>query len=112
MTVLLVGTGVALVPALQTRLMDVAADAQTLTAALNHSAFNFANAMGAWLGGIAISSGFGWASTGWVGALLAGIGFVIFAVSLAQQRDQHRNFHRAGEYVADAALGDDDLRGE
>jgi DHA1 family inner membrane transport protein len=62
--VLLVGTGVAIVPALQIRLMDVAQDAQTLAAALNHSAFNIANAMGAWLGGIAIAGGLGWASTG------------------------------------------------
>lgn len=38
--------------ALQTRLMDVAGDAQTLAASLNHSAFNLANALGAfrWLG--------------------------------------------------------------
>jgi MFS transporter, DHA1 family, inner membrane transport protein len=34
--VLLIGTGFAHVPALQTRLMDVAADAQTLAPALNH----------------------------------------------------------------------------
>jgi MFS transporter, DHA1 family, inner membrane transport protein len=84
--VLLVGTGVAIVPALQTRLMDVAEDAQTLAAALNHSAFNIANAMGAWLGGLAISSGLGWASTGWVGALLAVGGLLIFAVSVAEER--------------------------
>jgi DHA1 family inner membrane transport protein len=81
--VLLVGTGVAIVPALQIRLMDVAQDAQTLAAALNHSAFNIANALGAWLGGIAIAGGLGWASTGWVGALLALAGLLIFAVSLA-----------------------------
>jgi DHA1 family inner membrane transport protein len=89
-TVFLVGTGVAMVPALQTRLMDVAAQAQTLAAALNHSAFNIANALGAWLGGIAISGGLGWTSTGWVGALLAGIGFVIFIISLAQERAARR----------------------
>src|SRR5690606_15312212 len=64
--VLLVGTGVALGPALQIRLMDVAGEAQTLAAALNHSAFNLANALGAWLGGITISMGLGWESTGWV----------------------------------------------
>jgi len=58
--VLLVGTGVAIVPALQLRLMDVAADAQTLSAALNHSAFNIANAVGASVGGVAIDAGLGW----------------------------------------------------
>jgi DHA1 family inner membrane transport protein len=80
--VLLVGTGVAIVPALQIRLMDVAADAQTLAASLNHSAFNIANALGAWLGGLAIAGGLGWASTGWVGALLAVAGLLIFAWSV------------------------------
>jgi DHA1 family inner membrane transport protein len=85
MVVLLVGTGVAIVPALQIRLMDVAQDAQTLAAALNHSAFNIANALGAWLGGLAIAGGLGWASTGWVGALLALAGLLIFAVSLATE---------------------------
>jgi len=83
--VLLVGTGVAIVPALQIRLMDVAGDAQTLAAAMNHSAFNIANAMGAWLGGLAITAGLGWASTGWVGALLALGGLLIFAASVARE---------------------------
>jgi DHA1 family inner membrane transport protein len=80
--VLLVGTGFALVPALQTRLMDVAAEAQTLSAALNHAAFNIANALGAWLGGVTIAAGYGWTSTSWVGALLALAGLAFFAASL------------------------------
>jgi DHA1 family inner membrane transport protein len=80
--VLLIGTGFALVPALQTRLMDVAADAQTLAAALNHSAFNIANALGAWLGGLVIAAGYGWTSTGWVGTSLALAGLAVFATSL------------------------------
>ena len=42
----------ALGPALQTRLMDFAEDAQTLAASLNHSAFNIANALGASLGSV------------------------------------------------------------
>jgi DHA1 family inner membrane transport protein len=65
--------------------MDVAEDAQTLAAALNHSAFNIANALGAWLGGAAIAGGLGWASTGWVGALLALAGLLIFVLSLAEE---------------------------
>ena len=86
LNVLLMGCGFAIVPGLQTRLMDVAADAQTLAAALNHSAFNIANALGAWLGGLAIAAGFGWTSTGWVGALLGVAGLGVFAVSLATDR--------------------------
>lgn len=79
---LLIGTGFAHVPALQTRLMDVAADAQTQAAALNHSAFNIANALGAWVGGLTIAAGYGWTSTGWVGALFALGGLAVFAMSL------------------------------
>ncbi len=90
LNVLLVGGGFALVPGLQTRLMDVAADAQTLAAALNHSALNLANALGAWLGGLAIAWGYGWTSTGTVGALLAVAGFIVFAVSVFLDRNGAR----------------------
>jgi MFS transporter, DHA1 family, inner membrane transport protein len=83
--VLLIGTGFAVVPGLQTRLMDVAADAQTLAAALNHSAFNIANALGAWTGGLAIAAGYGWTSTGWVGTLFALGGLGVFATSLLSE---------------------------
>ena len=84
--VFLLGTTVAIGPALQIRLMDVAGDAQTLAAALNHSAFNIANAIGAWLGGAAIAAGFGWTSTGWVGTLLAFAGMAVFGASLWQRK--------------------------
>jgi DHA1 family inner membrane transport protein len=66
---------------LQTRLMDIAADAQALAAALNHSAFNMANALGAWLGGVAIAAGLGWTSTGAIGACLALAGLAIWFVA-------------------------------
>ncbi|MCW6512693.1 MFS transporter [Lichenifustis flavocetrariae] len=79
--VFFIGFGVALAPAVQTRLMDVAGDAQTLAAASMHSAFNIANAAGAWLGGAAITAGFGFASTGWVGACLGVAGLVVFGIS-------------------------------
>jgi MFS transporter, DHA1 family, inner membrane transport protein len=68
--VLFIGGGFAVVPGVQTRLMDVAGEAQTLAAALSHSAFNLANALGAWLGGVSIAAGYGWTSTGLVGAVL------------------------------------------
>ncbi len=90
LNVLLVGGGFALVPGLQTRLMDVAADAQTLAAALNHSALNLASALGVWLGGLAIAWGYGWTSTGTVGALLAVAGFIVFAVSVFLDRNGAR----------------------
>jgi DHA1 family inner membrane transport protein len=86
----LIGTTVGLGPALQIRLMDVAADAQTLAAAMNHSAFNLANALGAWLGGVVITAGYGWTSTAWVGAILAVGGLAVFGVSAWMNLNQIR----------------------
>ncbi|MDA9537757.1 MFS transporter [Bradyrhizobium sp. CCBAU 21362] len=76
-----IGASVALGAVLQTRLMDVAGDAQALAAALNHSAFNTANALGPFLGGLAIRQGWGWTSTGPVGAALAILGLLIWFVA-------------------------------
>ena len=84
--VVLIGCGGGLSTILQTRLMDIAEEAQTLAAALNHSAFNTANALGPWLGGLAIAGGYGWTSTGWVGVALALGGFAIWAVSWGLDR--------------------------
>jgi len=85
-TVFLVGCGFAPAPSLQTRLMDVAADAQTLAAASNHSAFNIANALGAALGGLVISWGWGFAATGYVGVLFSLLGLGVFSVSIWLER--------------------------
>jgi DHA1 family inner membrane transport protein len=68
----------ALGPILQSHLMDVAGDAQTLAAASHHAAFNTANALGPWLGGMAITAGYGWTSTGYVGAAMAVAGLLIY----------------------------------
>jgi DHA1 family inner membrane transport protein len=86
--VFLVGCGFAAGPALQTRLMDVAADAQTLAAASNHSAFNIANALGAWLGGLVIAWGYGFAAAGYVGAVLSLFGLFVYAASLNLERSR------------------------
>ncbi|GAA5082820.1 MFS transporter [Lysobacter panacisoli] len=84
--VLAVGTMGALATVLQAHLMDVAAEAQTLAAASNHSAFNAANALGPWLGGMAITAGYGWTSTGFVGAATAVAGLLVFAWAWREQR--------------------------
>ncbi len=70
-----------LVPLLQTRLMDVAQDGQSLAAALNHATLNIANAFGAWLGGIVLSAGLGYEWPSRVGAVLAVCGMAITAAS-------------------------------
>jgi DHA1 family inner membrane transport protein len=82
--VFLIGVGGALATVLQTRLMDVAGEGQSLAAALNHSAFNVANALGPWLGGLAIAAGFGLTSTGYVGSGLALAGLAIWGISRAR----------------------------
>lgn len=82
--------GTSMVPALQTRLMDVAEDAQTLAAALNHSALNIANAAGAWLGGIVIAAGHGYRAPSVLGAALAVAGVVVLGVALAAARRTRR----------------------
>ncbi|WP_374529974.1 MFS transporter [Acinetobacter sp.] len=75
-------------PLLQTRLMDVAGDAQSLAASLNHSAFNIANALGAFLGGWLISHSMGWLAPIWVGVLLSLGGLVILLVAFQHERNQ------------------------
>ncbi len=82
----LLGNGFAAAPAVQSRLMDVAREGQTLAAASMHSAFNIANALGAWLGGRAIALGFGYPATGYVGALLSLFGLCVFAILIRLDR--------------------------
>jgi DHA1 family inner membrane transport protein len=84
--VLLIGAGGGLATPLQARLMQVAEGAQTLAAALNHSAFNTANALGPWLAGMAIAAGFGWGSSGWVGCVLALGGLALWGVAVLAER--------------------------
>ena len=49
--------GFALVPLLQTLIVDQAAEAPNLASTLNQGAFNLGNAGGAWLGSMALGSG-------------------------------------------------------
>lgn len=78
----------ALSPAIQTRLMDVAGDSQTMAAAVNHSSLNLGNSLGAFLGGLTIAAGFGYLSSTWVGLALcvAGIGIAVFSAMLQRVR--------------------------
>ncbi|MEU1972431.1 MFS transporter [Microbacterium sp. NPDC019599] len=70
-------------PAIQTRLMDVAEDNQSIAAALNHSALNMGNSLGAFLGGTVIAIGWGFTAPAWVGVALALSGLVLAVVSFA-----------------------------
>ncbi|WNM25850.1 MFS transporter [Demequina capsici] len=77
---LLVGASAsAISPAIQTRLMDVASDSQTMAAAVNHSALNIGNSLGALLGGAVIAAGWGYVAPAWLGLALCvpGVGFAL-----------------------------------
>ncbi|SDB85780.1 MFS transporter [Acinetobacter boissieri] len=71
---------------LQTRLMDVAGNAQSLAATLNHSALNFANALGAFLGGWALNKNLGWLSPIWIAIVLTLGGLIIFLIALKVEK--------------------------
>ncbi|MWD28147.1 MFS transporter [Aquicoccus sp. SCR17] len=71
---------------LQTRLMDVAGEAQQLAAALNHAAFNAANALGPFLAAQAVAAGYGFPASGYVGAGLSVAGIAVFAITLWDAR--------------------------
>ncbi|RKR73740.1 DHA1 family inner membrane transport protein [Frondihabitans australicus] len=77
-------------PAIQTRLMVVAGDSQVIAAALNHSAFNIGNSLGAFLGGVVIAAGLGAGAPAWVGFVLALFGIALTAISFAAQRRSTR----------------------
>lgn len=88
-------TGSILVVNLQLRLMEVAGDAQTMGAAMNHASLNIANALGAWVGGLVIAAGWGLRAPAVVGALLALIGVIVLGVSLLLHR-RTQNPHGGG----------------
>jgi DHA1 family inner membrane transport protein len=77
------GAAAALSPTIQTRLMDVARDSQSIAAALNHSALNIGNALGALLGGLAIAAGFGYVAPVWIGLGLTVLGLLIAVLSFS-----------------------------
>ncbi|MCM3779253.1 MFS transporter [Microbacterium hydrocarbonoxydans] len=80
--VLVVGlVSAALSPTIQTRLMDVAGDNQSIAAAINHSALNIGNSLGAFLGGVVIAAGWGFTAPSWTGAVLAVAGLLIALVA-------------------------------
>ncbi|GAB2486999.1 MFS transporter [Jatrophihabitans fulvus] len=71
----------AMLPAVQSRLITLAGGAPNLSAASMHSAFNVANSIGAWLGGLTIAAGYGYSSPNLVAAGLAllGLGIAVYA---------------------------------
>jgi MFS transporter, DHA1 family, inner membrane transport protein len=69
------------VPALQTRIIQLADGAPNLASASIQAAFNVANSLGAWLGGLTIAAGFGYGSPNVVAAGLALLGLGLAVAS-------------------------------
>ncbi|HZK60135.1 MAG TPA: MFS transporter [Cryobacterium sp.] len=102
--VFLVGAAAsALSPTIQSRLMDVAHDSQSIAAALNHSALNIGNALGAFLGGVAVAAGLGYVAPVWIGLGLSVLGILLAVVTFAIDRSRRSQ----GEHVpyGTAAIG-------
>jgi DHA1 family inner membrane transport protein len=86
-TLLLLGiVGFATVPGLQMRVIEQAGGNTTLASAANIAAFNFGNAIGAYLGGLAIAAGYGLTAANWVGSALTAGGLATAALAVLLQR--------------------------
>jgi MFS transporter, DHA1 family, inner membrane transport protein len=72
--------GFASVPGMITRVTDAAGGAP-LAASANVSASNVGNALGAWLGGLAISAGLGYTAPLYVGAAVVALGLAVMVVT-------------------------------
>lgn len=108
--IFLVGASVsALSPAIQTRLMDVAGDGQSLAAAINHASLNIGNSVGALLGGVAIAAGLGYLAPAWIGLLLAGAGTLLAMMALLLQRRSDRASSGESELPGQVALDKDSV---
>ena len=89
-------------PALQARLIAVAPTAQLMGAAVNQSATNLANSLGAALGGVVIARGYGYLAPAWVGVVLGLAGLALAAASF---RLETRARRRTAEAVPEPVAG-------
>ncbi|EOD69346.1 MFS transporter [Amycolatopsis vancoresmycina] len=81
-TIFFVGVaGFMIGPMMQARIMEKAGGTPSLVSAAVQSAFNIANSIGAYLGGLVIAGGLGLVAPNWVGALLAVFGLTLAVVS-------------------------------
>ncbi|WP_354681763.1 MFS transporter [Cupriavidus necator] len=76
----------AVVPSVQMRVMEAAAEAPGLASSINVGAFNLGNALGAALGGGVISLDLGYRAVPVAGGLLAAAGFLMVWLSRAERR--------------------------
>ncbi len=89
--VFLVGaSAAALSPTIQARLMDIARDSQSIAAALNHSALNIGNSLGAMVGALVIAAGLGYVAPVWVGLAFTVAGSLLAVATFSLDRARQR----------------------
>ncbi|WP_312531418.1 MFS transporter [Comamonas sp.] len=85
-----------MVPPVQMRVMQAAAEAPGLASSVNVGAFNLGNAVGAALGGAVISQGMGYGAVAWAGAALAAGGLGLVLIQGRMRRGQAGHAAAAG----------------
>jgi len=88
--IFLIGCSIGLATLIQTLLMDVSPDGHAMIGALVQCAFNVANAIGPWVGGMAIAQGAQPNQTGYVAAGLFFGGFIMWALSYMQLNTKNK----------------------
>jgi len=88
--VFLIGCSIGLSTLIQTLLMDVSPNGHAMIGALVQCSFNLANALGPWLGGIAIANGALPNETGYVAAALFLGGFIMWLLSYLQLKNKSK----------------------
>ncbi len=78
--------GFGTVPGLQMRIMGHATQAPTLASGANIAAFNIGNAFGAWIGGLTITLGLGYAAPLGAGAVVTAAGLLALSVATVLER--------------------------
>jgi DHA1 family inner membrane transport protein len=76
----------AILPALQNRIIGLAGGAPNLAAASIHAAFNIANSIGAWVGGAVIAAGLGYSAPNLAAAGIALMGLAVAAFAGVLER--------------------------
>ncbi|MGO1955553.1 MFS transporter [Microbacterium sp.] len=103
-------TSATAVPTVQLRLLDVASGHRSIGAALNHSALNIGNSLGAALGGAVIATGWGYVAPAWVAAALALVGGAIaLAAFSAERRATDRRLRALEPEFRDRTVGTDTI---
>ncbi|MEZ0067219.1 putative MFS family arabinose efflux permease [Streptacidiphilus sp. MAP12-20] len=99
----------AVVPALQSRIVAEAGNAPNVASGANQAAFNIANALGAWLGGLALSAGLGYTAPN---AVATGLPLDLAGLSIAVSSGllEHRTRARARAPIDEAPIAPADLK--